>query len=179
MLGRRSEVRLDAGICIVRSWKKGDKADLVRYANKRSVSRNLRDAFPYPYTAADADYWLDYVRSREPETNFAIEVDRQAVGGIGFTLLQDVYRRTAEIGYWLGEPYWGRGIGTSALKAVTAYAFAHHDLARIYAGVFGWNAASMRILEKAGYTREAVHRNAVTKDGELTDEVIYVRLWEL
>jgi len=178
MAKRREEILLNTGVCVVRSWRKTDKGDLVRYANNRNVSRNLRDAFPFPYTHADAEYWLDYARSREPETNFAIEVDRHAVGGIGFTLQQDVYKRTAEIGYWLAEPYWGRGIVAAALTTVTDYAFAHHDLTRIYAGVFGWNAASMRVLEKAGYTREAVHRNAVTKDGQQTDEVIYVRFRE-
>lgn len=166
---------MPAGNSLVRSWRKTDKADLLRYADNIRVARNLRDAFPYPYTASDADYWLDYVRARDPQTNFAIEVDGQAVGGIGFTLLQDVYRRSAEIGYWLGEPYWGRGIVADALKVVTDFAFANHDIIRIHAGVFGWNDPSMRVLEKAGYVKEAVLRNAVFKGGQFTDEVIYVR----
>src|SRR5438105_2375513 len=95
LLQRRNEVRMDAGICVVRSWRKSDKSDLVRYANNAKVARNLRDAFPHPYTFDDADYWLSYVRSREPETNFAIEVEGQAAGGIGYTLMQDVYHHSA------------------------------------------------------------------------------------
>ena len=172
---RKPEIEMDAGVCLIRSWRRSDKASLLRYADNRNVSRNLRDAFPYPYTSDDADYWLSYARSREPETNFAIELNGEAIGGIGYTLNQDVYRKSAEIGYWLGEPFWGRGIAVAALRLVTDYAFRNHDLHRIHAGVFGWNPGSMRVLEKAGYEREAVHRDAVYKLGEFTDEVVYVR----
>jgi len=100
-------------------------------------------------------------------------VDGAAVGSVGIELGTDVFRRSAEIGYWLGEPFWGRGIATEALRAMTEYAFAHFDICRLEAGVFGWNPASARVLEKAGYTLEGRARNAVVKDGRTTDRLLY------
>src|SRR5687767_14887337 len=105
----------------VRSWRLQDHDSLVRHANNRNVWINLRDRFPHPYTAADAKNWLECVLDRVPETNFAIAVGAEAVGGIGFMLQQDVAFRSAEVGYWLGEDYWGRGLATDALKAITEY----------------------------------------------------------
>jgi len=104
---------------------------------------------------------------------FAFIVEGSAVGGIGLVLKDDVFRRSAEIGYWLGEGYWGRGIATEAVRALTEYAFVTFDLCRLHAGVFEWNPASMRVLEKAGYTLEARHRKNVTKDGETIDRLVY------
>jgi RimJ/RimL family protein N-acetyltransferase len=109
----------------------------------------------------------------EPETNFAIAVAGEAVGGIGFILQPDVARRSAEIGYWLGEEFWGRGIATEAVIAMTARAFANHDLCRVYAHVFEWNRASARVLEKAGYEFEGRLRKSVTKDGKTIDQLMY------
>jgi ribosomal-protein-alanine N-acetyltransferase len=108
-----------------------------------------------------------------PETHFAIVVQDQAVGGVGFAIQEDVFRRSAEIGYWLGEEFWGRGIATEAVRAVTEHAFAHHDLCRIYAGVFEWNPVSMRVLEKAGYAYEGRMRRSVTKAGSIIDQMVY------
>ncbi len=122
---------------------------------------------------SDAHDWLDMVVDRQPETNFAIAVAGEAVGGIGFTLQPDVARRSAEVGYWLGESFWGRGIATEALKAVTDYAFTNYDLCRIFAHVFDWNRASTRVLEKAGYTFEGRLRKSVTKDGQTIDQLMY------
>jgi len=133
----------------------------------------LRDHFPYPYTDEDARDWLASIVRREPENNFAIDVAGEAVGGIGFTVQPDVGRRSAEIGYWLGEKFWGRGIATDALIAMTDHAFANYDICRIYAYVFGWNGASARVLEKAGYTLEGRLRKSVTKDGQTIDNLIY------
>ena len=166
-------MELDLGVCTVRSWRAGDAASLARHANNRKIWRNLRDRFPHPYTPADAEAFLRSVIGTTPETNFAITVDGVAVGGIGLTLAEDIHRRTAELGYWLGEEYWGRGIASAAVRAITDYAFTHHDLVRIWAGVFEWNPASMRVLEKAGYTREATLRKSAFKDGEIVDEVIF------
>ena len=166
-------MELDLGVCTVRSWRLDDTASLVRHANNRKVWRNLRDRFPYPYTSSDAEAFLRSVIGTTPETSFAIAVDGAAVGGIGLTLADDIHRRSAELGYWLGEEYWGRGITSAAVRAVTDYAFAHYDLVRIWAGVFHWNPASMRVLEKAGYTREATLRKSAFKDGQLVDEVIF------
>lgn len=158
---------------VLRAWKPGDEASLVLHANSRIVWRNLRDAFPHPYTFADAKRWIETANPVTPITNFAIEVDGAAVGAIGLVLREDVFRRSAEIGYWLGEEFWGRGIVTEAVRAVTEYAFATFDLCRVYAGVFEWNPASMRVLEKAGYEFECRMKKSVTKDGETIDELIY------
>jgi RimJ/RimL family protein N-acetyltransferase len=157
----------------LRPWLPEDEESLVRHANNRNVWRNLRDSFPHPYRPADAKQWIQIANPSLPITNFAIAVDGLAVGGIGLVLKDDVFRRSAEIGYWLGEEFWGRGIVTEAVRMVTSYAFENFDLCRIYAGVFEWNPASMRVLEKAGYEFECRMRKSVTKDGESIDEFIY------
>lgn len=157
----------------LRAWKPGDEGSLVRHANSRVIWRNLRDAFPHPYTLADAKRWIRIANPTALVTNFAIVVEGVAVGGIGLALKDDVFRRSAEIGYWLGEEYWGRGIVTEAVRAATDYAFATFDLCRVFAGVFEWNPASMRVLEKAGYEFECRMKKSVTKDGETIDELIY------
>jgi RimJ/RimL family protein N-acetyltransferase len=117
--------------------------------------------------------WIELSQRVHPVTNFAIVVDGAAVGGIGLILKDDIYSRSAEIGYWLGEELWGRGIVSEAVRALTDWAFLNFDLCRIYAGVFEWNPASMRVLEKAGYQLEARLRKRVTKDGQTIDELIY------
>ena len=166
------ELKLERGT--LRPWRVGDQASLVRHANNRNISRNLRDRFPYPYTAGDADAWIARATAETPPCNFAIVVDGAAVGGIGLELGEDVFRRSAEVGYWLGEPFWGRGIATEALRATTEYAFATFDVCRLTAGVFEWNSASARVLEKAGYTLESRGRLAVIKDGRTIDRLLYV-----
>ena len=163
---------------VVREWLPEDVESLFRNANNRNVSRNLTDTFPYPYTMADAEGWIQRAGASDSKTHFAIAVDLSAVGGIGFHTRTDEYRRTATIGYWLGEPYWGRGIVTAALRAVTKYAFANFDLARLQAYVFEWNAASARVLEKAGYTLEARLRKHVTKEGRTVDSLLYALIRE-
>jgi RimJ/RimL family protein N-acetyltransferase len=157
----------------VRSWEWRDRDAIVRHANNRDVWINLRDRFPHPYTNTDARNWLESVVGIAPETNFAIAVDDEAVGGIGYTIQHDVDHRSAEIGYWLGQDFWGRGIATEALIAVTDYAFANHDLCRLYAHVFAWNPASARVLEKAGYQFEGRLRKSVTKNGQTIDQLMY------
>jgi RimJ/RimL family protein N-acetyltransferase len=158
---------------VIRSWRPEDVPSLVRHANNRRVWRNLRDRFPHPYTASDADDWIRHAARAAPQTHFAIAVDGEAVGGIGLDLQTDVFRRSAEIGIWLGEAYWGRGLGTEAVRAMTDFAFRTFDLCRVYAGVFEWNPASMRMLEKAGYSREGCLRKSVTKDGHTIDQMLY------
>ena len=164
--------------CTVRSWEWRDRDDIVRHANNRKVWINLRDRFPYPYTISDARSWLEIVIGHKPETNFAIDVAGEAVGGIGFTLQPDVGHRSAEIGYWIGEQFWGRGITTDALIAVTDHAFANYDLCRLFAHVFEWNGASARVLEKAGYAFEGRLRKSVTKDGQTIDQLMYAAVRE-
>ena len=159
--------------CAVRSWRTSDAESLLRHANNRNIWLNLRDAFPHPYTKHDARAYIRSVRDRSPETTFAIAVDDEAVGSIGFVLRTDVERVSAEIGYWLAEPFWGRGITSEALAAVTRYALDTHRLTRIYALPFAWNLASCRVLEKAGYTLEARLRRSAIKDGQITDQMQY------
>lgn len=159
--------------CSVRSWDWRDRDAIVRHANNRNVWINLRDRFPHPYTMSDARRWLESVIGFKPETNFAIAVGGEAVGGIGFTVQHDVARRSAEIGYWLGEAFWGRGIATEALIAVTDYALCNYDVCRLYAHVFDWNRASARVLEKAGYSFEGRMKKSVTKDGQTIDQLMY------
>ena len=166
-------MRLALTSCVVRSWETRDVASLAEHANNWKIWLNLRDAFPHPYTAKEADAWLAHVAEQEPVTSFAIETDGEAVGGIGLMLATDIHRLSAEIGYWLGEGFWGRGIATAALQAFTPWAFQTFALERIWAGVFATNPASMRVLEKAGYLREAILRRAVVKDGEVLDQVIF------
>jgi [ribosomal protein S5]-alanine N-acetyltransferase len=159
--------------CRIRSWRRDDAPALARHADNRRIWRNVRDHFPSPYTLADADLWIERVLGGQPETQFAIEVGNQAAGGVGVFLQEDVARRSAEIGYWLGEPYWGRGIMTDVVRGFTAYAFDAYDLLRVYALVFEWNTASCRVLQKAGYELEGRMRRAVYKDGHVIDQFVY------
>ena len=159
--------------CAVRSWKTADADALVKHANNRNVWINLRDAFPYPYSKRDARDFLKSVTDRSPETLFAIAVEGEAIGGVGFVLHPDVERVSAEIGYWLAEPFWGRGIATEALTAVTRHAIEAHGLTRVYALPFAWNVPSCRVLEKAGFVLEARLRRSAIKDGVVTDQMQY------
>ncbi|MGQ0720754.1 MAG: GNAT family N-acetyltransferase [Candidatus Eiseniibacteriota bacterium] len=159
--------------CQVRSWLESDAQPIVSHADNRRVWINLRDRFPHPYTLADAHRFIHAVRAVEPETGFAVAVDTAAVGGIGFTLHGDVERVSAEIGYWLGEAFWGRGIMTEAVAAVTDYAIRTHDLTRVFAVPFEWNAASFRVLEKVGYVCEGRMKRSAVKDGRVIDQLLY------
>lgn len=157
----------------LRPWQLGDEESLALHANNRKVWRNLRDGFPHPYTIEDARDYLRHCLENPTAPRFALEVDGNAVGGIGLHPQQDVARFSAELGYWIGEAYWGRGIMTEAVKATTAYGLEKLGFIRIFAVVFEWNEPSMRVLEKAGYTLEGRHRKAVAKDGQTIDELLY------
>ena len=170
-------MRLELATGAVREWRRDDAPSLARSANDRRIWRNLRDRFPHPYNLADAEAFLAMVESASPVTFFAIEVDGDAVGGIGYMLHGDVERVSAEVGYWLGVPFWGRGIMTAAVQAVTRHAFASHDwVRRLYAVPYAWSSASIRVLEKAGYRREGHMRQSAIKDGEVTDQLLYAIL---
>ena len=161
--------------CEIRSWRSSDLESLVRHANNRKVWLALRDAFPHPYTADDASKFLQNATTVQPTTNFCIEVDGVAVGGIGIHLGRDVHRHTAEFGYWLAEEFWRRGIMTEAVGAFTDFCFDNFSLHRIYAEPFANNPASARVLEKAGFVLEGRLKNNVVKDGELLDSLMYAR----
>lgn len=160
----------------IRNWKHGDLNSLVLHANNIKVWNNLRNYFPHPYTEENGKVWLDKVVDALPAVNLAIDVDGQAVGGIGLILNGDVYIKSAEIGYWIGEEYWGQGITTEAVRLMTEYAFYYFDLLRLYAEVFENNKASMRVLEKNGYYLEGVRRKAVFKNEVIMDDYIWVKL---
>jgi RimJ/RimL family protein N-acetyltransferase len=160
--------------CIVRDWKSTMPR---RHTNDRRIWPNLRDAFPHPYGLANAEAFIAMPTTMSPITFFAVAVGDEAVGGIGYTLHQDVERVSAEIGYWLGAAFWGRGIMTSAVEAVTRHAFAQHeDLRRIYAVPYSWSTASMRVLEKVGYQLEGWMRQSAIKDGQVIDQALYAIL---
>jgi RimJ/RimL family protein N-acetyltransferase len=157
----------------IRPWLPADAPGLARLADNRNVWRNLRDGFPSPYTKRDAKAWIRAASRQFPHRHFAITADGTLAGAIGLLLKDDVHKGVAETGYWLGEPFWGRGIMTGALTAFTAFAFEAFALRRIYAQVLEWNPASMRVLEKAGYVLEGRMRRSAFKDGEVVDELLY------
>jgi len=158
----------------LRDWTFDDAASLARHANSPRIAAMMRDGFPSPYTLEDACRFISMAMDSSSHLYLAIDVGDEAVGGIGIQPLDDVGRRTAEIGYWLSESFQGRGIATDAARSIVPVAFEMFDIVRLEAGIFSNNPASMRVLEKAGFFREAVHRRAVTKNGVLLDEVMYV-----
>lgn len=176
-LGREQRdppVRIQLAKSAIRSWEWSDAEPLQQYANNRKVAKNLHDGFPSPYTARDARRWLAHALSTPSETAFAIEVDGKSVGGIGYVLKHGASLRAAEIGYWLGEPYWGRGITSECVRALSNYVFEHlPHICRLYAQVFPWNRGSMRVLENAGFSQECVLQKAAMKAGNLIDLVQY------
>ena len=168
-------MRLVLERCIIRPWRMEDAESLARYANNRKIWLAVRDRFPHPYTINDAHEFLRKAVTEQPTEKFSIEVEAAAVGGIGVHLGQDVHRHTATLGYWLGEEFWGRGIMTEAVAALSDYSFRNFPLRRICAEVFANNPASVRLLEKAGFAFEARLKNNVIKDGEVLDSLLYAR----
>jgi RimJ/RimL family protein N-acetyltransferase len=163
----------------LRPWVPSDADSLVQFANNRNIWIRLKDRFPYPYTRADADRWIaQCMASPGPSTQFAIDLDGCAIGGVGIEPLGDVLRLTAEVGYWIGEPYWRRGFATAALLEITRYAFAELPLQRLQALVFEGNTASCRVLDKAGYTFELRIPRCIIKDGRIVDGLLYGRMRE-
>ena len=169
-------MHLDCGKCAVRDWREDDKPSLLTVANNRAVWLNLSHRFPHPYTSADADRWFAILAKMTNPSQWAIEVDGRAAGGIGVHGGEGVFSKTGTFGYWLGEPYWGRGIMTAAVRATADYIFQHFDFARLESPVFSWNPASMRVLEKCGFVRESVQRKSIFKDDQLIDAALYTRI---
>jgi len=158
---------------ILRPWQQTDAESLVKYANNPDIAKNLTDAFPHPYTIENAGHFIKMASEKEPVTVFAIEVNKEAAGGIGLHPQHDIQRKNAELGYWLAETYWGQGIITEAIKKIVDYGFTHLDINRIFARPFGSNFASQRVLEKAGFTLEARFEKTLIKNGIYEDEMIY------
>ena len=162
----------------IRDWRPADLDRLVRFADNRKIWRNLRDRFPSPYTREASEAWIAHNLAESPHTNFVIAVDDELVGTIGVILGSDIYARSAEIGYWLGEEFWGQGTATRALRAFVPWAFEEFNLVRVWAAVFVDNLGSARALEKAGFRREAHFRQAAFKEGRVRDEWVYARIRE-
>jgi RimJ/RimL family protein N-acetyltransferase len=158
----------------LRPYRDGDQADMVRHANNPNVARHLRDLFPQPYTWADADGWIRRVAKEKPTLNFAICDEDKVIGGIGLMPGADIHRVSAEVGYWLGESYWGRGIAAAALLELTQYAFATlAELNRLFAYVDEHHTASIRVLEKGRFRREGHLVGAAIKHGHIHNQFLY------
>ena len=166
-------IEIDCGVCILRPWRRNDLDSLVRHGNSRNVWLGVRDQFPHPYTREAGRTWIDAATSERPPTALAVEVGGEAAGGIGVVPGRDVNRHTGEIGYWLGEALWNRGIATAAVRGFLPWAAETFDLHRIFAETFATNPASMRVLEKCGFVREGVLREHALKDRKYVDEVVY------
>ncbi len=161
---------------MLRKLQNEDADQIALLLNNKKIWDNLRDYVPFPYHKADAVTFIDSCQEENPQTTFAIEHEGKLVGIIALTLQQDVYRKSAEMGYWLGEPYWNQGIMTQAIKEIVSYAFNKLDLVRLYCGVFANNKASQSLLEKSGFQLEGVFRNGVFKNDQLMDEYRYALL---
>lgn len=160
--------------CVLRPFASSDRERLALIANDRSISRNLTDAFPYPYTLEDADDWIEATSRHDPPRHFAIEVGGELVGGAGVEPRSGEKQHVAGVGYWLAPTHWGHGFATEVLTGVVEYVFdAFPHINRLEASVYGWNTASGRVLEKCGFRKEATLRKAISKDGDVTDEHIY------
>jgi [ribosomal protein S5]-alanine N-acetyltransferase len=158
----------------IRPWVHADAAALAACIGNKKIWDNLRDYIPHPYSIADARDYIARQQAVNPVQHFAIVHGDILAGGCGIILKEDVYRKTAEIGYWIAEPCWGMGIATEAVKLLTAYAFTTFDIVRLQAEVFEHNKASMKVLQKNGFTQEAIHHKAVIKNGVLLDDHVWV-----
>ena len=162
--------------CTIRDCRLSDAESLAKHANNRNVSIKLRDRFPYPYTIEDAKSFLERVVAKEgPEQIFCIDIDGSLVGTIGLHRGQDVHRLTAEMGYWLSEEFWGKGIMTEVVRAFVDYCFEKFSLTRMFASTHATNPASASVLEKAGFVFEGrLHKNVI-KDGQILDSLLYAK----
>lgn len=166
---------MNKNIFKLEKWSDQFIPDLLRHADDPEVAYNLRNIFPNPYTEEDARGWIEICSTADEYYNYnrAIVIEGEAVGGIGLIRGSDVYCKTAEIGYWLGRAFWGRGIMSEAVKAICEYGFRSFDVVRIYAGAFARNAGSRRVLEKNGFILEGIHKKNVYKNGEYDDSCMY------
>jgi RimJ/RimL family protein N-acetyltransferase len=157
----------------IREITESDILSIVKYANNKNISNNLRDAFPFPYTFKDADNWLALLNENIPSRTFGIANDDELIGAIGIEPCRDVNRFCGELGYWLGEPFWEKGITTLAVQKFTNYVFENYNLTKIFAYVFSSNFASSRVLMKAGFKLEGCMRGQIAKNGLVLDQLVY------
>lgn len=161
--------------CRIREWRIEDAARLAEMLNNRNILNNLRDGLPYPYTETDAEEYINsmLMANKNKTFAFAITVDDKVVGSIGVFRCDNIHSRTAEMGYYIGEAYWGCGLGTSAVTQVCTYIFENTDIIRIFAEPFAYNTASCRVLEKAGFQFEGLLRSNAVKNGKVIDMKMY------
>jgi len=159
----------------LRKWKSSDLESLVEHANNLNIAKWLTNQFPFPYTNEDGKKYLNLIEKDNPTKIFAIEVEGKAVGSIGIFPQSDIHEKSAEIGYWLSERYWGNGIMSKAIQEVVQYGFEAFDIVRIFARPFSTNTGSQKVLEKAGFELEARLKQALYKNSEYLDELIYVK----
>ncbi len=157
----------------LRPWKLQDIDSLVKYANNAAIAKFMTDQFPHPYTYDVGMAFIEFAVSTTSSKIFAIDINGEAVGGIGIHPQKDIQRKNAELGYWLAEPFWGRGIITNAIVQITGPAFQTLDIDRIFARPFGTNKGSQKALEKAGFILEGRFEKTYFKNGEYEDELIY------
>lgn len=160
---------------LIREWKKSDAAALAAALSNKNILNNLRDGLPYPYTEIDAEEYINSVLDSDPNDTFAyaIDVDGRAVGNIGAFRQKNIHCRTAELGYYIAEEYWGKGIMTCAVRQLCKKLFAETDLLRIFAEPFAVNVGSRRVLEKAGFRLEGIMKNNAFKNGQVLDMALY------
>lgn len=157
----------------LRPWNISDLESLVKYANNWNISKNMTDKFPFPYSEVDGKAFIEFATKNNPIQIFAIDIDGQAVGGIGIHPQDDIQRKNAELGYWIAEPFWGKGIISSAIKQAIDFGFTTFEINRIFARPFGTNTASQRVLEKNNFILEGRFEKVLLKHNEYLDELIY------
>lgn len=157
----------------LRPWNINDLDSLVKNANNPNIAKFMTDGFPHPYTKEKGISFIEMATKDNPIHIFAIDVDGKAVGGIGIHPQQDIMKKNAELGYWLGEEYWSNGIVSNAIKQMINFAFITYDINRVFARPFGTNMASQKVLEKCGFKLEARFEKVILKNGEYLDELIY------
>ena len=162
----------------IRPLSLSDSSQLAQLANNKRIFDNVRDHFPFPYKEKHAESFIKRTLEENPRQNFGIDYQGELCGVIGLILQEDVYRKSAEIGFWIGEPFWGKGIGTQAVQLITAYGFNELNLVRIYAGAFEYNHGSMKVLEKNGFKKEGILIKAALKNGQFYDEHRFYKLKE-
>lgn len=167
---------LRSGHIVLRPLRDSDAETLATLANDTRIWENLRDHFPNPYNVEDAKLFIEASSMEDPVLIMAITTQGSLAGVIGLTRQSDVYRKSLEIGYWLGAPFWGKGLATTAVTLITEYAFEKLSCNRLFSGVFSFNKASMRVLEKCGFQKEGIFKKAVWKNGRFWDEHRYARL---
>jgi RimJ/RimL family protein N-acetyltransferase len=159
----------------IRAWQKQDAQALAAIANNRKIWNNVRDQLPNPYTVMDALQWMNHIKDHQPVQNLAVLYHGVVVGNIGCKLQEDVYRKSIEIGYFVGEEYWGKGIATAAIDLFVQHLIKNFQPIRIYAEVFAHNQSSMKALQKNGFFLESIRRKAAIKNNEIVDDYVWVR----